>query len=106
MFLELPTRPELYDLHEVLEPNPHFALLGQALRTDLVSRPSSVTGKKYENVAKVYIQAIHSVLTGEKSAPEAASSLEKQLVLITGFRKAPPPGTNRADPKRSPEPTR
>ncbi|MCU1262335.1 MAG: Maltose/maltodextrin transporter, substrate binding periplasmic protein MalE [Bryobacterales bacterium] len=106
VFLELPTRPELYEQHEVLEPNPHFAALGQALRTDLVSRPSTVTGKKYEDVAKVYIQAIHSVLTGEKSAPEAASSLEKQLVLITGFRKAPPPGTNRAAPNRSPEPTR
>jgi len=106
MLWEPPTLPELFELPEVLDPNPRFALVSQAFQTGFVSRPSSVTGKKYENVAKVYIQAIHSVLTGEKSAPEAASSLEKQLVLITGFRKAPPPGTNRADPKRSPEPTR
>jgi trehalose/maltose transport system substrate-binding protein len=86
-----PTLPELYDLPEVLEPNPRFALLSQALRTGIVSRPSTVTGKKYEVVTGAYIQAVHSVLTGEKSAPEAAAGLEKELIRITGFKKGPPP---------------
>jgi len=86
-----PTLPELYDLPEVLEPNPRFALLSQALRTGIVSRPSTVTGKKYEVVTGAYIQAVHSVLTGEKSAPEAAADLEKELIRITGFKKGPPP---------------
>jgi hypothetical protein len=31
------------------------------------------------------------VLTGEKSAPEAAAALENELVRITGFKKGPPP---------------
>jgi len=35
---------------------------------------------------------VHSVLTGEKSAPEAAAALENELVRITGFKKGPPPG--------------
>ena len=39
-----------------------------------------------------YIQAVHSVLTGEKSAPEAAAALENELVRITGFKKGPPLG--------------
>jgi len=85
-----PTLPELYNLPEVLEPNPRFDLLSQAFRTGMVSRPSDVTGKKYQEVTDAYIQAVHSVLTGEKRAPEAASALEKELIRITGFKKGPP----------------
>jgi trehalose/maltose transport system substrate-binding protein len=87
---EPPTRPELYELPEVLEPNPWFALLNRAFRAGFVSRPSNVTGKKYQDVTDAYIQAVHSVLTGEKGAPEAAAALENELVRITGFRKRPP----------------
>src|SRR6266404_4372778 len=39
---EPPTRPELYELPEVLEPNPRFALLSQAFQTGIVLRPSAV----------------------------------------------------------------
>jgi trehalose/maltose transport system substrate-binding protein len=87
-----PTLAELYDLPEVLEPNPRFALLSQAFRTGMVLRPSNVTGKKYQDVTDAYIQAVHYVLTGEKSAPEAAAALENELVRITGFKKGSPPG--------------
>ena len=86
-----PTLPKLYDLREVLEPHPRFALLHQAFRTGVVSRPSNVTGEKYQDVTDAYIQAVHSVLTGEKSAPEAAAALEKELVRITDFKTGPPP---------------
>jgi trehalose/maltose transport system substrate-binding protein len=87
-----PTRPELYELPEVLEPNPRFALLSQAFRTGIVSRPSNITSKKYEEVSNAYMQAVHCVLTGEKSAPESAKTLENELVRVTGFKKGPPPG--------------
>src|SRR5882762_8631605 len=86
-----PTLPELYNLPEVLEPNPRFDLLSQAFRTGMISRPSDVTGKKYQDVTDAYIQAVHSVLTGEKSAPEATAALEKELIRLTGFKKGPPP---------------
>jgi len=86
-----PTLPELYNMPEVFEPNPRFDLLNQAFRTGTVLRPSNVTGKKYQEVTEAYVQAVHSVLTGEKSAPEAAVALEKELVRITGFKKGPPP---------------
>jgi trehalose/maltose transport system substrate-binding protein len=92
MLSQPPTLPELYNLPEVLEPNPRFDLLSQAFRTGIVSRPSDVTGKKYQDVTDAYIQAVHSVLTGEKSAPEAAAALEKELIRITGFKKGPPLG--------------
>jgi len=86
-----PTLPEFYNLPEVLEPNPGFGLLSQAFRTGMVSRPSNVAGKKYQDVTDAYIQAVHSVLTGENSAPAAAAALENELVHITGFKKGQPP---------------
>src|SRR5882762_10012295 len=85
-----PTLPELYDMPDVLERNPRFALLSRAFRNGIVSRPSNVTGEKYQDVTDAYIQAVHSVLTGEKIASAAAVDLEKDLIRITGFKKGPP----------------
>ncbi len=87
-----PTLPELYSLPEVLEANPHFDVLSQAFRTGFVTRPSNVAGKKYQEVTDAYIQAVHSVLTGEKTAPKAAAALQNDLVHITGFRTGRPLG--------------
>ena len=87
-----PTLPELYNLAEVREASPHFGLLRQAFLTGTVSRPSNITGEKYQDVSGAYIQAVHSVLTGEKRAPEAAAALENELVRITGFKTGPPSG--------------
>ena len=81
--------PELYDLPQILKadaPSPQRSQ--QSSR--LVSRPSNVTGQAYEDVTRAYFQAVHSVLTGERSAPMAAVALEKQLVAITGFKTGPP----------------
>jgi hypothetical protein len=66
--------------------------LRQAFQTGIVSRPSDVAGKKYQDVSDAYTQAVHSVLTGEKGAPEATVALENELVGITGFKKGPPQG--------------
>src|ERR1700704_3954728 len=88
-FSQPPTIPDLYELPAVLDANPRFALLGQALRTGIVQRPSNVTGKKYHDVTNAYIKAVHSVLTRKASGPEAAASLENELIRITGFKKGP-----------------
>ena len=56
----------------------------------VVSRPSSLTGRKYEEVTKAYIGAVHSVLAGEKAAPQAAAELQGHLMKITGFHAGPP----------------
>jgi trehalose/maltose transport system substrate-binding protein len=81
--------PQLYGLPKILQayaPSPQLAQ--QSGR--LVSRPSDVSGHAYEDVSRAYFQAVHSVLTGERSAPMAAAALEKQLVAITGFKTSPP----------------
>jgi hypothetical protein len=56
----------------------------------VVVRPSIVAGDAYEGVTKAYSQSVHSVLTGERSAPEAAAALEQQLTQLTGFIAGPP----------------
>ena len=60
------------------------------LRAIVVSRPSSIARGAYEQVTRAYFGAVHSVLTGERRAPEAAAELQKDLVNITGFRTGPP----------------
>jgi trehalose/maltose transport system substrate-binding protein len=56
----------------------------------VVDRPSVETGALYKQVSAAYVGAVHSVLTGEKDAKEAAGELEKQLIQITGFRTGAP----------------
>jgi len=60
------------------------------LKGGIVSRPSEVAGLKYEEVDHAYLSALHSVLTGEAKAPDAAAALERELVRITGFKTGPP----------------
>jgi trehalose/maltose transport system substrate-binding protein len=86
---ELPAQPELYDLPLELQPHAGPAEVGQQ-RSGLVARPSIVSGNAYEEVTKAYMLAVHSVLSREKSAPDAAATLEKRLVEITGFKTGPP----------------
>jgi len=62
----------------------------ETVRTRLVIRPSAETGSQYERIARAYIDAVHSVLTGEKAAPQAAAALEKELMRITSFKSGAP----------------
>jgi trehalose/maltose transport system substrate-binding protein len=86
---ETPKEQELYDLPEILDPYPQLA----ASRPHpglVVTRPSTVSGAKYEDVSRAYIQALHSVLTGEETPSAAAAALEKELIQITNFRVGSP----------------
>ena len=62
--------------------------------SSIVARPSIETGSTYKAVSKAYSDAVHSVLVGQMSAPEAAGKLEMQLIQITGFRPGPPKTTD------------
>jgi trehalose/maltose transport system substrate-binding protein len=92
-----PPQPESYDLSSDLPSglpsmsDPAKSSEKSTRRSgDIVARPSSVAGPAYEQVTRAYIAAVHSVLTGQSSAPAAAAALEKQLVQITGFSPGPP----------------
>jgi trehalose/maltose transport system substrate-binding protein len=63
-------------------------------QSGVARRPSDVSGRSYEQVAKAYMGAVHSVLTGQRAAPDAAAGLELELIKITGFRAQPPKSEN------------
>lgn len=67
--------PELNDMPDIFNPEPPSDTPNQH-RSGIVSRPSTVTGATYEQVARAYVAAVHSVLTGERDAPQAAADLE------------------------------
>ena len=83
MQAELSDPPSISDAYASATPSNRLASV-------IVARPSVAAGSTYKQVSKVYIDAVHSVLTGEKEAPEAAAELEKQLIEITGFSAAHP----------------
>ena len=79
--------PELYDAPDAIKAGPYLPELKQLMLKSVVARPSTETGEKYGQVSEAYFQAVHSVLTKEKTAALAASDLEKQLVRLTGFQE-------------------
>jgi trehalose/maltose transport system substrate-binding protein len=84
-----PAQPKYYDLPSISASSNHSENSSHH-RNGVVSRPSGITGRKYEQVTRAYINAVRSVLTGQKGAPEAAAELEKELIKITGFSTGPP----------------
>jgi trehalose/maltose transport system substrate-binding protein len=63
---------------------------GGQQRAHIVARPSIPAGNKYKQLSKAYIEGVHSILTGERQAPQVAADLDRQFVEITGFRAGPP----------------
>jgi len=82
--------PESYDPTAILRVKRGSVDTGKHRVSGVVARPSTVAGEKYEEVSRAYIQAVRSVLLGQSKAPEAAASLEQQLVRITGLKPGPP----------------
>jgi hypothetical protein len=69
---------------------PFVSLTGSNPGASIIARPSVAAGGAYKQVSKAYIDAVHSVLTGQRGAPEAAAELEKQMIETTGFSAGPP----------------
>ena len=81
---QAPTIPQLYNDPEVLTANPHFPRVLEVFRKGAVFRPSTLTGKMYPDVSRAYFEAVHSVLSGKKSASKAAEDLEVELGRMLG----------------------
>lgn len=76
-----PTIESLYEDEAVLEANPFFGSLFDVF-TNAVPRPSAFTGPAYNEVSRLYFEAIHSVLTGEAFADEAMEFLAEDLAAV------------------------
>jgi trehalose/maltose transport system substrate-binding protein len=91
---EAPTLTQLYDEPELLASNPHFPRVLEIFRKGIALRPSTSAGKMYPEVSRAYSEAVHAVLTGKKSAAQAAEELQNELQRML---KIPTVRTN-ADP--------
>lgn len=76
---EASTISELYEEPEVLAKNPHWRHTLEIFRKGVALRPSRQSGKMYTEVSRAYWEAVHAVLTKQKSAAQAASELQGEL---------------------------
>ena len=88
-----PTIPELYQDREILARNPYLSTVLLAFRQGTAVRPSTVAGKMYPDVSRAYFEAVHAVLSHEKSPSQAAAELEKGLTQIL---QRPARGSNKS----------
>jgi trehalose/maltose transport system substrate-binding protein len=86
----VPTIPDLYQDPGVRAATPYLEVVQKVYKETFAARPSAVTGKKYPEVSRAYFEAVHSVLTRQKTAADAAGSLREQLARITGFEAQSP----------------
>ena len=76
---EAPTIAELYEDPDALAKNPHWRRVIDTFHKGIALRPSRQAGPMYPEVSRAYWEAVHAVLTRQKSAPQAASELQGEL---------------------------
>jgi trehalose/maltose transport system substrate-binding protein len=81
----VPTIPDLYHDPGVLAATPYLSALQKAYKAGFAVRPSTETGSKYPEVSRAYFESIHTVLTGQSTAAQAAAALQAALIRITGL---------------------
>jgi trehalose/maltose transport system substrate-binding protein len=86
----LPALSEFYQDPKYLASRPELQRLKDIIREGATARPSTISGKHYEEVSRAYYSAVHSALTGEMAPEEAMANLEAELVKITGFKPGKP----------------
>jgi trehalose/maltose transport system substrate-binding protein len=87
----LPARKDFYEDRQYLQSQPQLeALRDLFVRGGATSRPSTIVGKRYDEVSRAYFSAVHSILTGEVTPEKAMADLESELVKITGFKPGKP----------------
>jgi trehalose/maltose transport system substrate-binding protein len=69
----LPTIGQLYSDPDVLKSNPYFEGF-EAVYTDLVTRPSTRVGARYDQVSSVYSRAVYEILKGEPEEARLAAA--------------------------------
>lgn len=62
----------------------------ETARPIVITRPTSVAPQVYDQISRSYFTAVHSVLAGERKAPQAAQGLEHELVGITHLHTGRP----------------
>jgi len=77
-----PTLATLYKDAEILKANPFMGELYGTF-TSAVSRPTTITGSRYNQVSNQFWNATHEVLSGKAKPDEALGSLEESLKRLS-----------------------
>lgn len=77
-----PKFPARFEVPTILTAYIHQQQSGGVSGAHAVTRPSTVTGRKYDAVSAAYVESLHSVLERKVDAETAAASLQKQLTEI------------------------
>jgi len=84
-----PTILSVYEDDEIQDASPQFGQLFETLESgSATARPSTVAGERYNDVSRLYANAVHSVLSGENEARIALDDLEfelEDLVIELGY---------------------
>jgi trehalose/maltose transport system substrate-binding protein len=75
----LPTIASVYDDPDVAAASSFMPRLKPVFQGGAVARPSTVSGELYNSVSTAYFQRVNQVLTGGKSAEDAAKEIESEL---------------------------
>jgi len=87
----LPARKDFYRDRQYLQSQPQLdALRDLFVSGGTTARPSTIVGKRYDEVSRAYFSAVHSILTGQVAPEKAMADLERELVKITGFHPGKP----------------
>ncbi|WCM22589.1 ABC transporter substrate-binding protein [Paraburkholderia bryophila] len=73
-----PTIPALYKDADIVKANPFMTALYSTFTTT-VSRPSTVTSSRYNQVSSQFWNAVHDVLSGDQKAADALGDLQSSL---------------------------
>jgi len=76
---EAPTISMLYEDPQVLASNAQWLRILEIFRKGIALRPSRQAGTMYPEVSRAYWEAVHAVLTRNKSATQAADELQHEL---------------------------
>lgn len=77
-----PTRRSLYQDQEVLRANPFYAEF-LAVLEGAVARPSTATGRRYNQVSSSFVQAVHDSLSGNGETAENIATLATALERLS-----------------------
>ncbi|MPZ11715.1 MAG: extracellular solute-binding protein [Kiloniellaceae bacterium] len=77
-----PTRRSLYDDEALLAANPFYGTFLDILES-AVARPSTVTGRRYNQLSSEFVRAVHATLSGNGTAAENLTALGRALERLS-----------------------
>ena len=77
-----PTRPGLYEDRDLIAAYPFLAEFPTILE-NAVARPSTVTGRRYNQLSGSFVQAVHDALSGRGEPQELLDALARRLAQMS-----------------------